>query len=60
MGSLNYAQVLQKECGCSDMQEKIDSGLAWKLEGSFGRQAMSCLESGACMLPKKSNGRLLW
>lgn len=34
------------------MQSLINDGSAWTLEGAFGRQAMSLLESGACMLPK--------
>ena len=46
---------LQKEYGYSEMQDLINSGLAWKMEGSIGRQAMGCLESGACMLPKVSH-----
>lgn len=33
------------------MQGLIDSGAAWKLEGSVGRAAMAALESGACHLP---------
>lgn len=44
---------LQEAYGLSDMQDKINSGIAWKLEGSYGRYAMSLLESGACMLPKE-------
>ena len=32
------------------MQELINSGMAWKLEGSIGRQAMAMLESGQCEL----------
>lgn len=30
------------------MQSLIDSGLAWKLEGSVGRAAMAMIEAGAC------------
>lgn len=33
-----------------DAQTLINSGLAWKLEGSIGRQCMAAIESGACML----------
>jgi len=35
------------------MQELINSGDVWKLEGSYDRLAMSMLESGACMLPEE-------
>ena len=43
---------LQKQYGLDEMQDRINSGLAWKLEGSYGRAAMQALESGACMLPE--------
>jgi hypothetical protein len=33
------------------MQGLIDSGEAWKLEGSCGRTAMQYLEAGVCFLP---------
>ena len=46
-------EKLQKDYGFAKMQEMINSGLAWKLEGSVGREAMRLLESGACMLPKE-------
>lgn len=36
----------------SVMQQLIDSGQAWRLEGSCGRTAMRALESGACFLPE--------
>ena len=53
--SLETITSLQKEYGITDLQEKIDSGLAWKLEGSFGRAAMSALEDGSCMLPEEQH-----
>lgn len=37
------------------MQNLIDNGHAWVMEGSVGREAMHLLEIGACMLPKKSH-----
>lgn len=54
MSSLKYSQIinLQKQYNLTEMQNNINSGLCWKLEGSFGRAAMECLRSGACMLPK--------
>lgn len=33
-----------------ETQELINSGVAWKLEGSIGRAAMAMIESGECML----------
>jgi hypothetical protein len=32
------------------LQELIDNGTAWKLEGHIGRQAMAAIEAGACTL----------
>ena len=52
---MNFKKItaLQKQYGFAEMQEKINTGMAWKLEGSVGREAMSLLDSGACMLPKE-------
>lgn len=51
---MNYQKILslQKVEGITEMQNNINSGLCWKLEGSYGRAAMQYLEAGACMLPK--------
>jgi hypothetical protein len=51
---MNYQQLksAQRRNGYHKMQEIIDNGLVWKLEGSMGREAMHLLETGACMLPK--------
>jgi hypothetical protein len=35
----------------AELQELIDSGLAWRLEGFTGRMAMAALTDGACVLP---------
>ena len=55
MAELTLEQIatLQKQYGVTSLQGKINNGLAWKLEGSFGRAAMSALEDGACMLPEE-------
>lgn len=37
------------------MQELIDSGMAWRLEGSVGREAMSLIEAGDCMLGEQGH-----
>lgn len=32
------------------MQNLIDSGMAWRLEGSVGREAIALIEARLCML----------
>lgn len=51
---MKYQQIrkLQKEHGLSELQSMIDSGAAWLMEGSIGREASRMLDAGACMLPK--------
>lgn len=39
----------------ANMQELIDSGMAWKLEGSVGRAAMALINDGSCMLGEESH-----
>jgi hypothetical protein len=53
METLTVQQItdLQKQYGLTTMQERINSGLCWTLEGSYGRAAMATLVNGACMLP---------
>ena len=38
-----------------DAQTLINSGLAWRLEGSIGRQCMAAIEDGACMLGREGH-----
>lgn len=38
------------EFGLGPLQELIDSGMAWRLEGSIGRQCMAAIEEGICVL----------
>ena len=51
---MNYQQIraAQKEQGYDPWQHLINTGHAWKMEGSIGREAMGLIEAGACMLPK--------
>jgi hypothetical protein len=50
--NFNSIKKLQEIYGFKEMQDMINSGQAWKMEGSYGREAMRLLEIGACMLPK--------
>ena len=52
--TLTKIRMFQKSYGFTAIQNHINTGTAWHLEGSFGRQAMDLLESGACMLPLES------
>ena len=45
---------LQFAYGYDQMQEMIETGMAWKMEGAYGRDAMDSLRSGACFLPTTS------
>ena len=51
---MNYQRItkLQNETGYGDMQNMINTGQCWSMEGHTGRQAMNALAAGACMLPK--------
>lgn len=51
--TLKAIEKLQKAYGFDKMQNHINTGMCWKLEGSVGREAMALLDSGACMLPKE-------
>ena len=54
-----YTKVLDLEAGVSTdpyatLQEMIDSGLAWTLQGHYGRMAMQAIEDGHCMFGTES------
>jgi hypothetical protein len=36
-------------------QEAINSGMAWKMQGSYGRHAMNLIEAGLCMLGEEGH-----
>lgn len=36
-------------------QGLIDNGMAWKLQGSYGRTAMALIENGSCTPPGFNN-----
>jgi len=52
MLELEQIEKLQKGYKVTALQEMIQSGDVWKLEGSVGRLAMTCLENGICFLGK--------
>lgn len=39
----------------AEMQELINSGMAWRLEGAVGRDAMNLIENGECMLGEEGH-----
>lgn len=45
-GEMNEEQMI------SFFQELIDSGVAWRLQGSYVRAAEDLIEQGLCYLPK--------
>jgi hypothetical protein len=53
--TLEEIAKLQELNGLKEMQGWINTGTAWHLEGSVGREAMRLLEAGACMLPEESH-----
>ena len=52
---MNYHTLkkLQKQTKYQYLQDLIDDGSAWTMEGTVGRACMDALRSGACMLPKE-------
>jgi len=55
MEDLTLEQIieLQKQYGADQIQDMINSGQCWHMEGSTGRLASDCLEWGICMLPEE-------
>lgn len=50
-----YDEDTTEEEMLAGYQDLINSGMAWRLEGSVGRTAMSLIESGLCMLGEEGN-----
>ena len=59
MLTLNDIDRIEGETTCTmqeyaaAMQRAINSGMAWKMQGSYGRAAMAALEAGDCMLGRE-------
>ena len=61
----NFTQIMAYENGELDetetielFQDLIDSGLAWELQGSYGRQAKYMIDTGYCDPPV--NDEVAW
>lgn len=39
-------------------QSLIDSGMAWRLQGSYGRTANALIQAGECFLPRTEEGEI--
>lgn len=44
----------QEAAGYDKMQNIIETGMVWHMEGAMGREAMELLRIGACFLPSKA------
>jgi hypothetical protein len=43
-------ELREEQDEATSLQGLIDSGMAWRLEGSVGRAAMRAIEAGVCVL----------
>jgi hypothetical protein len=50
-----YEEQVDPQAEASRLQSLIDSGTAWKLEGSVGRAAMAAIDAGLCILGPTGN-----
>jgi len=55
--------IMNVEMGCcseeeyiASMQHLIDTGVVWRLQGSYGRRAVEMIEAGVCAAPEWSQG----
>ena len=46
---------LDEESTIAMFQKAINSGLAWKLQGNYGRLAMDYINAGLCMLGEEGH-----
>ena len=44
---------LDEEAEVTLFQHLIDTGMAWQLQGSYGRRAKQFIENGTCSLPER-------
>ena len=59
MLTLNDINILENDETSAEeyygaMQRAINSGMAWKLQGSYGRAAMDAISAGLCLLGRES------
>jgi hypothetical protein len=52
---MSFYDAETREEYISEMQELINTGTAWRLEGSVGRAAMALIESGDCILGEEGH-----
>lgn len=47
--------TIEQDERIAEFQSMINSGMAWKLQGSYGREAMALIESGDCILGEEGH-----
>tara|TARA_B100000131_G_scaffold292181_1_gene306390 strand:- start:143 stop:334 length:192 start_codon:yes stop_codon:yes gene_type:complete len=50
-----YIEAENEDQYIAAWQHLIDTGLAWSLQGWFGRRAMHFIEMGICTMPEKTS-----
>ena len=50
-----YDENQTREEYIAEMQDLINTGTAWRLEGSVGRECMALIEAGECMLGEEGH-----